>query len=189
MKITDSGMPPEDLWSSFFSPQEILIKLGAASNMARFVDLGCGYGTFAIPAAKMFSDSEIIAMDIENEMIETVTRKAQMENVSNLVAVRRDFIAVGTGLEDQSVDYVMLFNILHAENPIKILAEAFRILKKGAKAGIIHWIHDSSTPRGPALKIRPKPEQCQTWAIEAGFKIIDENVSLPPYHYGMQIAS
>ena len=34
-------------------------------------------------------------------------------------------ILTGTGLEDECVDYVMLFNILHAEEPLKILGEAY----------------------------------------------------------------
>jgi ubiquinone/menaquinone biosynthesis C-methylase UbiE len=189
MKITDSGMPIEELWASFFSPQEILKKLGLTAEMKQVVDLGCGYGTFTIPAARMLPGSIIHAIDIEKEMIETVQNKATEENLKNIVAVQRDFIAKSTELADKSVDYVMLFNILHAENPVEILSEAFRILKKGGKAGIIHWIYDNKTPRGPSLEIRPKPEQCKTWAKKAGFSIIGETISLPPYHYGIQIGA
>jgi len=34
---------------------------------------------------------------------------------------------------------------------------AYRILKIGGKAGLIHWNYDSTTPRGPSMDIRPKP--------------------------------
>jgi ubiquinone/menaquinone biosynthesis C-methylase UbiE len=189
MKIIDSGMPNEVMWSGFFSPQDVLTKMGVTTGMTCIVDLGCGYGTFTIPAAKMHATSEIVAMDIETEMIETVQRKAREANLRNIVAVQRDFVLKGTGIADQSVDYVMLFNILHAENPIALLAEAYRILKKGSKAGIIHWIFDSNTPRGPALAIRPKPEQCKAWAIAAGFTEVGDVVSLPPYHYGLLLGT
>lgn len=185
MKIIDSGMPDEGMWSGFFSPQAVLTKMAVTTGMAGIIDLGCGYGTFTIPAAQMHATSEIVAMDIENEMIETVQRKAREKNLKNIVAVQRDFILKGTGIADQSVDYVMLFNILHAENPIALLSEAYRILKKGGHAGIIHWNYDSNTPRGPALAIRPKPEQCKAWAIAAGFTEVGDTVSLPPYHYGL----
>jgi ubiquinone/menaquinone biosynthesis C-methylase UbiE len=189
MKIIDSGMPAEELWSSFFSPREILEILGLVPEMKNVVDLGCGYGTFTIPAGRMFPKSTIQAIDIEKEMIETVQKKAEEENLRNIIAVQRDFVAVGTELADKSVDYVMLFNILHASNPVEILSEAFRILKTGGKAGIIHWIYDCKTPRGPSLEIRPKPEQCIKWAKEAGFGIAGEIISLPPYHYGIQIGA
>ncbi len=65
--------------------------------------------------------------------------------------------------KDNSVDYVMLFNILHAEDPVSLLKEAHRILKRDAKVGVIHWIYSDSTPRGPSLDIRPKPHQCIQW--------------------------
>lgn len=189
MKIIDSGMPLEELWSSFFSPQEILDKMGLTSEMKQIVDLGCGYGTFTVPAAEMFPKSVIHAIDIEREMIETVQNKCAEEKLKNVVAIQRDFIATGTEFKDKSVDYVMLFNILHAENPVEILTEAHRILKKGGKAGIIHWIYDSKTPRGPSLEIRPKPEQCREWAKKAGFSIIGATILLKPYHYGIQIGA
>ncbi len=51
--------------------------------------------------------------------------------------------------------------------------------------GVIHWNYDPATPRGPDLSIRPRPEQCQAWCREAGFKLIVPLVSLPPWHYGL----
>ena len=79
----------------------------------------------------------------------------------------------------------MLFNILHTEEPVKLLNEAFRVLKHGGKVGVIHWKYSETTPRGPSLEIRPKPEQCTNWMIEAGFKIDKGPISLPPFHYGI----
>jgi hypothetical protein len=35
------------------------------------------------------------------------------------------------------------------------------------------------------MGIRPKPEECRTWAEEEGFVMINPHVDLPPYHYGM----
>jgi len=61
----------------------------------------------------------------------------------------------GSGLEDASVDYVMLFNILHAKEPKKLLKEAYRILKPGGKLGIIHWNYDSKPPLARQWKSDP----------------------------------
>ena len=103
----------------------------------------------------------------------------------NIEFAFRDFVSDGSGLVDQSVDYAMLFNILHLDEPVTLLREAYRNLEDGGLLGVIHWIYDGDTPRGPPLDVRPKPEQCQAWAEEAGFTTLRELIDLPPYHYGL----
>jgi SAM-dependent methyltransferase len=185
MKIRDSGMPPESLWRDFFEPASILDKLGLTASCGDVVEFGCGYGTFTIPAAAI-ARGTVHALDIEPEMIEATRCRAAEAGLSNVRAVLRDFVARGTGLDDGSADYAMVFNILHGEEPVALLREALRNLRPGGLAGIMHWNHDPATPRGPAMEIRPRPQQCLRWAQAAGFEtpggaIID----LPPYHYGM----
>ena len=52
--------------------------------------------------------------------------------------------------------------------------------------GVMHWNYDPTTPRGPSMDIRPRPEQCAEWALEAGFRLRDPGIiDLPPFHYGM----
>jgi ubiquinone/menaquinone biosynthesis C-methylase UbiE len=118
-------------------------------------------------------------------MIASTREKASKARLNNVRAVQRDFMTLGTSLPDNSCEYVMLFNILHAEEPLKILAEARRVLKLGGRVGVIHWIHDAATPRGPSLDIRPKPEQCIAWLSETAFKTNGQIIEFPPYHYGL----
>jgi len=79
----------------------------------------------------------------------------------------------------------MLFNVLHAEEAVSLLREAFRILGPQGVLGVLHWIHDARTPRGPKLSIRPRPEQCSAWASQVGFVLDGSPISLSPYHYGL----
>lgn len=176
-------MPDEGMWDTFFAPEKILETLGLDNMVEDVVEFGCGYGTFTYPAAKVIR-GKIFAIDIEPEMISFTTSKKIEFCLPNIVPVLRDFLADGSGLEDESVDYVMLFNILHLENPISLLTEVKRILKKGGKVGIIHWNYDSTTPRGPAIEIRPKPEECVQWAMDSGF-VDPIEFDLKPYHYGI----
>jgi ubiquinone/menaquinone biosynthesis C-methylase UbiE len=183
MKIRESGMPPESLWEDFFEPEKILEIMGFDNNIVNAVDFGCGYGTFTVPASKMIK-GEIYAIDIEKEMVKRVTERASNENLKNIKTALCDVIHKGSGLKDQSMDYVMLFNILHAEKPEELLKEACRILAPEGKLGIMHWNYDPETPRGPPMAIRPEPEQCIKWATDLGFKLENRH-DLKPYHYGL----
>ena len=40
-------------------------------------------------------------------------------------------------------------------------------------------------PGGPDVSTRPKPNQCLDWAKEAGFKILQQPLTLEPYHFGV----
>ena len=186
MKVRESDIPAEAIWEGFFEPSEVLGTLGIDGTVVDVAEFGCGYGTFTIPAATLISGN-IDAIDIEPEMINTVNDCAQGRGLTNIVLMLRDFIADGSGLADVSVDYVILFNILHDERPERMLNESYRILRPKGRLGIIHWNYDSSTPRGPPMDIRPKPEQCYEWALKAGFTCVSSH-DLKPYHYGFVFA-
>lgn len=187
MKTRESGMPDEEMWQSFFDPEAILSALKLDSSVRDAVDFGCGYGTFALPAAKRIRGT-LHGFDIEAAMIEACERRALLDGVHNARFYRRDFVGDGTGLAVESVDYAMLFNILHAEERMQLLAEAHRILAPGGRVAVIHWNYDPATPRGPSMEIRPRPEQCAAWAESAGFALLSPGVvDLPPFHYGLAL--
>jgi len=149
-------------------------------------DFGSGYGTFTIPAAQRIKGI-LYAIDIEPEMLRAVDLKAQEKGLTNVRTTLSDLLHEGSGL-NSSVDYVMLFNPLRSEDPLTLLREAFRILRTNGRLGIIHWIRDASTPRGPPLEMRPTVEQCVEWCRQAGF--IGSSASmmnLQAYHFGLVI--
>ena len=185
MKVRDSGMPAETMWDGFFDAGHILRTFGI-EGLGDIAEFGCGYGTFTLPAAKLVKGT-VYAWDIDPEMTQAVTRKAEAAGTANISVSLRDFVAEGTGLPDGSVDAALLFNILHHDQPAALLSEAARIVKTGGRVAVIQWIHDGATPRGPALDIRPKPEQCVRWGRDAGLMIQDGSVvDFPPYHYGLR---
>src|SRR4051812_30325575 len=116
MKIRDSGMPEETYWESLFDVRLILSKLG----IERFKDvaeLGCGYGTFSIPIAKAVRGT-LYTFDIEPAMIaRTLERGVGLP----IIAQARDVMDKGFGV---TVDAVLLFNILHCDEPLALLRHA-----------------------------------------------------------------
>jgi len=187
MKGRESGMPEEDYWSSFFDPEAMLDQLLVTPiGGCNILEFGCGYGTFSLPAAQR-TQGVLTALDIEPAMVALVAERAKADGVSNVVAELRDFVEDGTGVPDGSQGHAMIRNLLHIEDPVALLREAYRTLQPGGTLSVIHWRSDIETPRGPPLTIRPKPDQCQIWLSEAGFgsvSRVDLGLSAP-YHYGL----
>ncbi|MDH3312706.1 MAG: class I SAM-dependent methyltransferase [Nitrosopumilus sp.] len=127
MKIRESGMPKEKIWEGFFNPVKILKILGMSKSICD-VEFGCGFGTFTIPTAKMIS-GKIYAIDLEPEMLKITRNKVIGKKLENVVTVQQDFLTKGSSLNSESVDYVILFNILHEEEPERLFEESWRILK------------------------------------------------------------
>ncbi len=187
MKVRDSGMPDEKLWNDFFDTDLILSELQIDSQITGLVEIGSGYGTFTIPTARLIK-GKLYAFDIERDMIDYLSKKLSNNKIDNVILEQRDILTQTTGLADNSVEYIMLFNILHHDSPTDFLNESYRILKKNGKIGIIHWRSDISTPRGPDLSIRPKPEQILEMIDRKKFNIAKEPFILEPYHYGLVIS-
>lgn len=186
MKGRESGMPDEAYWASFFEAEVAIDKLLGPAVQGNVIEFGCGYGSFTVPTARR-TTGHVIAQDIEPEMIACVREKAITYALPNIQAVVRDFVAQGTGVDSGSQAHAMIFNLLHLEQPISLLREAYRTLQDGGVLSVIHWRTDITTPRGPSLEIRPTPEQCKEWIAEAGFHTI-ESVDLQtccPFHFGL----
>jgi len=178
-------MPDEFTWSRFFDPVGILKTVGLSNEIKDVADFGCGYGTFTIPAARIVS-GKVYAIDIDPEMIKAVKDKLLKNAVNNVETIQRDILDEGSGLADESVDYVLLFNMLHAGCPVKLLMEAYRVLRKNGRVAIINWNLDPTTPRGPPMEMRPSLEQCVEWCVKVGFDPNSKRVyDFKPYHYGL----
>ncbi len=186
MKVTDSGMLEELYWNSLFDIEDVVGWLAPSRKTATIVEVGCGYGTFTVPIAKK-SGGDIYTFDVEPSMIEVAQRNARRAGLSNITFGLRDVLEQGTGLESNSTDMVLLFNILHCSEKRMFLEEASRILKDGGIVAIIHWRKDIPTPRGPAINSRP--DKGQILAASAGLHLHYRGNSkiLEPYHWGIQL--
>jgi len=186
-KIRESGMPAQELWESFFDAGAILDALGCRALAGDVVEFGCGYGTFAIPAARRTSGT-MFALDIDPLMVAATAVRAAGEGLMNLSAQQRDFVVDGSGRPARSVSLVLLLNILHLEDPLILLRESRRVLQPGGTAGVIHWRRDAATPRGPPLEFRPEPEQCRAWAQQVGFaRATACELPAAPWHWGLAL--
>ena len=180
MRIRDSGMPEEQYWESLFDVPLILRTLGINSDVGDVAELGCGYGTFSVPIARAIQGT-LHTFDLDPEMIARTRVRAAGLRVACEV---RDVMERGFGV---TADVVLLFNILHGEEPVRLLQHSAAALRPGGRVLAIHWRCDLATPRGPSLDIRPRPEQIVAWARHAGLAPLGGVAELPPWHYGLQL--
>ena len=183
LKFRESGMPDESYWNTFFDPLAVLKDFGLQEDTDLIVDVGSGYGTFAIPAAS-YIKGKVIGLDIEKDMVDICKTKANNLGIENTDFLQTDVFTEGMCLPIGSVDCVFLFNILHCEKPLDLLNKTYSSLKKGGKVFVMHWIFDINTPRGPSMDIRPKPEQIIDLASQTNFTYLKQ-IDIKPYHYGL----
>lgn len=178
MRILDSEMPTEDYWEFLFDVPLIISRLGIAGRHD-IAELGCGYGTFTVPVAKVITGT-LYAFDIDPAM---VARTAERTTGLPVFCMQRDVVELGFGF---TVDTVLLFNVLHGEWAVDVLRHAANALSEGGEVLVIHWRH-ANTPRGPSLDIRPRPEEIIQWAAAADLKVLSNVIDLPHWHYGLRL--
>jgi ubiquinone/menaquinone biosynthesis C-methylase UbiE len=187
MKLRESGMPEEAYWETLFDVSLILDRLGINARLKDVVELGCGYGTFTIPVAQRISGT-LTTFDVDAAMVERTRQRATDAGVRNILYVVDDIFANGFGVKAASHDACLLFNILHGEEPLRLLAEAARVVRPGGVTLVIHWCYDPGTPRGPSMNIRPRPEQILEWASQTGqLEAVGPVLDLPPWHLGLHL--
>jgi ubiquinone/menaquinone biosynthesis C-methylase UbiE len=92
------------------------------------LDYGCGPGSYIIPLAELVGESgKIYALDIHPLAIQRVKDIASKKQLANVETILSD---CQTGLSDNSLDAVLLYDIFHHLNdPDAVLKELHRVLK------------------------------------------------------------
>ena len=189
MILRESGMPAQAYWETLLDVPFILDAFGFIADSATgdIAELGCGYGTFTIPLAARIRGT-VHALDLDPAMVATTTARASDASLPNVRTSVRDVATSGYDLPPASCAAALLFNILHAEDPVALLRAARDLVRPGGFVAVIHWRSDLPTPRGPSLAIRPTPAQILTWAHTAtGLTPPASPLNLPLWHYGLAL--
>ncbi len=122
----------------FQNPRNILAGADIATGQT-VVEVGCGPGFFTLDLAEMVGESgHLIAIEPLADFVEMVKGKVEMAGLTNVEVLTRD--ALNTGLEDKSVDLVLLFGVIPFPTlPLgKLLPEMHRILKNDGTLAV--WL-------------------------------------------------
>ena len=171
------------------SGKELVESLGVMKGV-KVLDLGCGDGTTAIPAAGL--GAEVLGVDIARNLVEAGNRRAQELGMTNCRFQEGDACNLAE-LKDQTFDLVMsIFGAMFAPKPFDVAKEMVRVTKPGGQIVMGNWIPNDPTLVAQILKISasyspPPPEgfvSPMTWGIEgnvierfAGARIPQEKIS------------
>ncbi len=161
-------------------PESILSEIGLKPKLT-FVDLGCGDGFFALPAARMVGEKgRVYALDVDAEAIAELLEKAGPEKLENISA--RVGAAEDTVLCEKCADIILLSSVLHDfRDPSKVLSNAWKMLAPTGKLFNLDWKKQSMS-LGPPVSIRFSEEYARKLIEGAGFKI-DAIRPCGEYHY------
>ena len=138
----------------------------------KVLDLGCGDGTTAVPAAKVGAD--VLGVDIAGNLVEAGKRRAQEQGLPNLRFQQGDATNL-VGLPDKAFDLVVsIFGAMFAPKPFDVAKEMVRVTRPGGRIVMGNWIPNDPTLVAQILKISsayapPPPEgfiSPMTWGVE-----------------------
>jgi ubiquinone/menaquinone biosynthesis C-methylase UbiE len=146
-----------------------------------FIDVGCGNGFFALPAARLVGDKgKVYGIDANAEAIGMLKKTAMKEGLRNLNLKVGE--AEKTVLCEACADIVFFGIVLHDfTDAARVLANAKRMLNSTGRLVDLDWKKEPMN-FGPPLRIRFNEEKAVSLIQAAGFKI-NSVKDAGPYHY------
>jgi ubiquinone/menaquinone biosynthesis C-methylase UbiE len=154
------------------SGKALVESIGIAPGM-KVLDLGCGDGTTAIPAAE--AGAEVLGVDIAGNLVAAGNERARRAGLTRVKFVEGDACDLA-GLENKSFDRVIsIFGAMFAPKPFDVAREMVRVSKSGGRIVMGNWIPNDPTLVAQILKTSsayspPPPEgfiSPMTWGVEA----------------------
>jgi ubiquinone/menaquinone biosynthesis C-methylase UbiE len=179
---TATANPNKALWEKgdFTRLAETMRKSGAAlvdrlaiSPGMNVLDLGCGDGTTAIPAARL--GAKVQGVDIASNLVMAGNRRIQEEGLTN-ITIREGDATNLEQIEDNTFDLtVSVFGAMFAPKPFEVAKEMVRVTRDGGRIVMGNWIPNDPTLVAQILKTSsaytpPPPEEFVSpmlWGVES----------------------
>ncbi|MFW6227544.1 MAG: class I SAM-dependent methyltransferase [Bacteroidota bacterium] len=122
----------DSLMRKLLQPPKKILKRYIQPDMT-VLDLGCGPGYFLVPMARMLNETgKIIALDIQQGMLDLVKRKMEANEISNVIELEnRPFSSIGY---KNCMDFILAFYVIHEiPEQEKLFRTIHDALKQGGK--------------------------------------------------------
>lgn len=153
------------------SGSALIDRIGITKDM-NVLDLGCGDGTTAIPAAKL--GATVLGVDIAENLVAAGNSRVSAENLTNCTFQQGDATDLNE-LKDKTFDVsISIFGAMFAPKPFDVAKEMVRVTKPGGRVVMGNWIPGDPTFVAQLLKTAsaytpPPPEgfvSPMLWGIE-----------------------
>jgi SAM-dependent methyltransferase len=169
-KVWDT--PERDAWQK---PDLVLAALELRPKLV-IADIGAGTGYFAVRLARAVPDGQVIATDIEPDMVRHITERAAREGLPNLRAVVTP--PTDPQLAPASVDRILVVDVWHHIDDRVAYARALaRALRPGGKVAIVDFKLEST--HGPPPEHRLPPGEILAALGAAGLDATVSPTALP----------
>src|SRR5881409_443450 len=151
---------------------EALVNTLGITDGLEVLDLGCGDGTTALPAAQL--GANVLGVDIAGNLVAAGNARAQSLGFTNCRFQEGDASDL-SDIADDSFDLVIsIFGAMFAPKPFDVAKEMVRVTRPGGRIVMGNWIPGDPTLVAQILKISsaytpPPPEgfiSPMTWGIE-----------------------
>ncbi|MBR4448114.1 class I SAM-dependent methyltransferase [Methanobrevibacter sp.] len=143
--------------AKFLDSDEILSELNLNGNET-FLDAGCGDGYISKKAIeKYLPEGKVYAVDLYSESIIELKSFVDENDIDNLIPVEADITKTIQGVDDESVDVVLMLNVFHGFKESgqreDVINELKRIIKSDGKIAIMEFKPIEMT-FGPPIDVR-----------------------------------
>jgi ubiquinone/menaquinone biosynthesis C-methylase UbiE len=109
---------------------------------SKVLEVGCGVGAQTRILAKRSHTAEFFSIDISQKYLQQAKKIVLEEGLTNVRFERKDLLR--TGYRDESFDHIFVCFVLeHLDDPISVLIEMKRLLKRGGSLTVIEGDHGS----------------------------------------------
>jgi ubiquinone/menaquinone biosynthesis C-methylase UbiE len=150
-----------------------------------FLDLGSGFGAYALAASDYVGDDGVVyAVDLWEEGIESLRSQAETRQIGHIRAQVAD-LSKHIPVDDDAVDVALLSTVLHDlvrdGTQQGALQEIARVLKLHARLAVVEFKKIAGPP-GPPLAVRLSPQDVEALLRPHAFDVIS-TLELGPYNY------
>ncbi len=150
------------LWQK---PDEVIKTLGLKGDET-IVDIGAGSGYFSFRFSKALPSGQVIAADVEPEMIRHIHHKAMMEGIDNIQAM---IIDAEKPEIPEGADIIFICDVMHhIQDPEAWLKLIHRATRAETRVVIIEF-KEGKLPEGPPESLKISKQKLKDLFGKAGF--------------------